>query len=129
MVWIVSFIPIVPIKWNRGHRSTIMFKPGFFFKPPSYHHFATWPHFFERWMTLSTRQISIQCITQSVSLILIRWIVVYPVDSAIQGLNYRGQNETNCGTFTTDRHLQELTMLIVYDLSSYSKSKAVCILV
>ena len=33
---------------------------------------------------------SIQWIAQLVSLILIRWIVIYPVDSAIQRLNNRG---------------------------------------
>ena len=38
-----------------------------------------------RWINLY------QCITQLVSLILIRWIVIYPVDSAIQCLNNRGQ--------------------------------------
>ena len=31
---------------------------------------------------------------QLVSLILLRWIVIYPVDSAIQRLNNRGQNIT-----------------------------------
>ena len=30
-------------------------------------------------------------VTQLVSLILIHWIVIYPVDSAIQRLNNRGQ--------------------------------------
>ena len=35
--------------------------------------------------------ISIQWITQLVSLILICWIAIYPVDSAIQVLNNRGQ--------------------------------------
>ena len=37
--------------------------------------------------------------TQLVSLGLIPWIVIYPVDSAIQRLNNRGQiniRETNC---------------------------------
>ena len=34
--------------------------------------------------------VVIQWIAQLVSLILIRWIVIYPVDSAIQRLNNRG---------------------------------------
>ena len=46
---------------------------------------------FKRWIALSTGQKSIQCITQLVSLILFRWIVIYPVDRAIQRLHNRGQ--------------------------------------
>ena len=34
---------------------------------------------------------AIQWIVQSVSLILIRWILIYPMDSAIRRLNNRGQ--------------------------------------
>ena len=45
------------------------------------------PRLFKRWMALSTVNISNQRIMQLVSLILIRWIVNYPVDSAIQRLN------------------------------------------
>ena len=40
---------------------------------------------------LSDRKISIQWITQLVSQVLIRWIVVYLVYSAIKLLNNRGQ--------------------------------------
>ena len=36
--------------------------------------------------------------TQLVSLILIRWIVIYPMDSAIQRLNNRDQNYKLTGT-------------------------------
>ena len=43
----------------------------------------TWPQLYKRWIVLSTGQISIQWIKQLVSLILIRWIVIYPVDNAI----------------------------------------------
>ena len=45
------------------------------------------PRLFKRWMALSTVNISNQRIMQLVSLILIRWIVNYPVDSTIQRLN------------------------------------------
>ena len=50
-----------------------------------------WPRLFKRWIALSTGLKSIHQITQLVSLIIIRWIVIYPVDSAIQRLNNRGQ--------------------------------------
>ena len=36
------------------------------------------------WIALSSEYISIQGIVQSVSLILVHWIVIYPMDSAIQ---------------------------------------------
>ena len=49
-----------------------------------------WPQLFKRWIALSTGYITIQRIAQLVSLILIRWIVIYPVDSAIQRLNNWG---------------------------------------
>ena len=52
---------------------------------------ATRAPFFKRWIALSTGYKSIQWITQLVSLILIRWIVIYPVDSAIQRLNNWGK--------------------------------------
>ena len=41
---------------------------------------------FERWIALSIGQISIQWIAQLVFLILIRWIVIYLVDSTISSL-------------------------------------------
>ena len=44
---------------------------------------------FERWITPATGYISIQLITQLVSLILIHSIVIYPLDSTIQRLNNR----------------------------------------
>ena len=49
-----------------------------------------WPQLFNRLITLSTGLISIRWKTQMVSLILIRWIVIYPVDSVIQLLNNWG---------------------------------------
>jgi len=49
-----------------------------------------WPQLFKSWIALSTGEISIQWITQLVSLTLIHWIVIYPMDSAIQLLNKWG---------------------------------------
>ena len=49
------------------------------------------PQLFKSWIALSSGLISIQCIVQSVSLILIHWIEIYPLDSAIQLSNNRGQ--------------------------------------
>ena len=49
-----------------------------------------WPRLFKGWIALSTGQISIQWILQLVSPIVIPWIMIYPVDSAIQHLNNRG---------------------------------------
>ena len=47
---------------------------------------------------LSTGYISIQQIAQLVFLILIHWIVIYPVDNAIQRFNNRGQKFSSvCG--------------------------------
>ena len=43
----------------------------------------------KRWIALSNGYISVYWIVQLISLILIRWIVIYPVDSAIQRLNNR----------------------------------------
>ena len=45
---------------------------------------------YEMWIMLSTGSISMQWIAQLVSLILTHWIVIYPVDSAIQLLNNWG---------------------------------------
>ena len=49
-----------------------------------------WPRLFKGWIALSNGLISIQWIVQLVSPILIRWIVIYSLDSAIQRLNNRG---------------------------------------
>jgi len=46
---------------------------------------------FKSWIALSTGWITIQWITQLVSLTLIHWMVIYPVDSATQLLNNQGQ--------------------------------------
>ena len=48
------------------------------------------PKLFNRRKTLSIGQISIQWITQLVSLILIRWIVIYPLNSDFQRLKNPG---------------------------------------
>ena len=45
----------------------------------------------QRWIALSTGQITIKWITQLVLVLVIRWIEIYPVDSAIHLLNNRGQ--------------------------------------
>ena len=50
---------------------------------------------FKRWIALSTGWISIHSITQLESITLIRWIAIYPVDSAIQRLNNRGLKDRN----------------------------------
>ena len=49
------------------------------------------PWLFKGWIELSSGLISVQWIMQLVSLILIRWIVIYLVDSPIRRLNNRGQ--------------------------------------
>ena len=49
---------------------------------------------FKRWIALSTGKITIHWITQLVLLVFIRWIVIYPVDSAIHRLNNWGLNVT-----------------------------------
>ena len=46
---------------------------------------------FKRWITLSTGLVTIQWIAQLVPVILIRRMVIYPVDSAIQRLSNPGQ--------------------------------------
>ena len=49
------------------------------------------PRLFKSWISLSSGLITIQRITQLFPVIRIRWIVIYPVDSAIQLLNNLGQ--------------------------------------
>ena len=46
-----------------------------------------WSQLFKRWIALSGELISIKRIVQLVSHTLIHWILIYPVDSAIQLLN------------------------------------------
>ena len=48
------------------------------------------PSHFKGWITLSIGLIPIQWITQLFSLILIRWLVIYPVDNSIQSSKNRG---------------------------------------
>ena len=55
--------------------------------------FYSWSQLFEKWITLSTGQITTLRITQVVFQILIRWIVIYTMDSAIQRLNNTGLDE------------------------------------
>ena len=43
----------------------------------------------KRWIALSSGYISVQCIMQLISQVLIRWTMIYPVDRTIQGLNNR----------------------------------------
>ena len=49
-----------------------------------------WPWLFKRWIALSIGEITIQWIASLISVILILWIVIYPVGTAIQRLNNRG---------------------------------------
>ena len=58
--------------------------------PPTLNLLLTWPQLLKRQIALSTGQIAIQWIVQLVSLILIYWIEIYPMDSAIQLLNNWG---------------------------------------
>ena len=53
-----------------------------------------WPRLFKRWIALSTGQITIQRISIRETNCAIHWIDFYPVDSAIQRLNNRGQMES-----------------------------------
>ena len=55
--------------------------------------FYSWSQLFEKWIMLSTGQITTLPITQVVFQILIRWIVIYTMDSAIQRLNDTGVDE------------------------------------
>ena len=55
--------------------------------------FYGWSQLFEKWITVSTGQITTLRITQVVFQILIRWIVIYTMDSAIQRLNNAGLDE------------------------------------
>ena len=46
-----------------------------------------WPRLLKRWIALSTEKITIQRISITEINYVIRWIVIYPVDSAIRRLN------------------------------------------
>ena len=78
-----------------------------------------WPQLFKRWITLSSGYITILWIVYLVSLILIRWIVIYPVDSAIQLLN-------NCGLVDWTRELPPCKPVAAHsdDLSASSHNPA-----
>ena len=52
---------------------------------------STRPQLFKRWIALSTGYISIRWKVQLVSVIRIHWLVIYPMDSAVQLLNNWGQ--------------------------------------
>ena len=59
-------------------------------------HLCTRPQLFKRRIALSNGSICIQRITQLVSQILIRWLVIYLVDSTIQLLTNWGQDLSTC---------------------------------
>ena len=67
-----------------------------------------WPQFFKSWMalssmaqlfkrciTLSTGQVTIQWIAQLVLVILIRWIVIYPVDRIVLSNVWENPGQVN----------------------------------
>ena len=53
--------------------------------------YLIWPRLFKRWIALSTGQITIQRISIRETDCIIHWIDFYPVDSAVQRLDNRGQ--------------------------------------
>ena len=63
-----------------------------------------WPQLFKRWIALSTGLITIQRISIRETNYAIRWIVIYPVDSAIQRLNNWGQEIKSCRHVADSRH-------------------------
>ena len=50
----------------------------------------SWPQLFKSWIALSTGLITIQWVSIRETNCVIHWIVIYPVDSAIQLLNNWG---------------------------------------
>ena len=50
----------------------------------------SWPQLFKGWITLSTGQIAIQRNSVNKTNHAIRWIMIYPVDSAIRLSNNSG---------------------------------------
>ena len=58
----------------------------------------TRPQLFKRWIALSTGYITIQQISVRETNYAIHWIVIYPVDSAIQRLNNWDQQSSCCPT-------------------------------
>ena len=64
----------------------------------------SWPRLFKRWIALSTGQITIQRISITEINYAIRWIVIYPVDSAIRRLNNRGQVVMYVASIRLDFH-------------------------
>ena len=86
-----SFIMLHANYWNLDLKG----KRGQLTGPVNYRDFRETgprPQFFERHKTLSSGYISIHWIAQLVSLILIHWTVIYPVDSVTHLLNNWGQN-------------------------------------
>ena len=77
---------------------TISITPSFTGKLSSRRNATSRPRLFKGWIALSTRYISNQWIVQLVSVILIRWIVIYSVDSDIQRLNdwSQGNKRVKC---------------------------------
>ena len=70
---------------------------------------SRWRQLFKRWITLSTAQTTFQCITQLVSLIPIRWIVIHR-HLALEQLAPGGE----CVSWTQDlRNYQMMLKLVL----------------
>ena len=69
-------------------------------------------------------RIKIQWITQLVSQILIRWIVIYPVDSAIQRLNDRSLADSAIQLLNNQGENLSFSLLISPYLAKYMVCKA-----
>ena len=97
----LSFFPAVNVYGAVTSKGALL---RFLLRPPFWNYNSSHslrPKLFKSWTALSTGKISIHWITQLVSLILIYWIVIYPVDSAIQrlnnwGLDYKSEAQRAC---------------------------------
>ena len=69
---------------------------------------STRPRLFKSWIALSTGQITIQRIRITGNNCIISWIVIYPLDSAIQRLNNRGQ----INHYPADKYIWETDCVI-----------------
>ena len=77
------------------------------------HRLEVWPWLLIGWIALFTGLKSIQWITQLVSLIRIRWIVISPMDSAIQRLNNQGLGVVDNGTQQIELPVGGLIMYLI----------------
>ena len=68
----------------------------------------TRPRLFKRWIALSTGRITIQRRSITEINYAIPWIVIYPVDSAIQRLDNRGQKYNILSTEDSTRHFSTI---------------------